>query len=248
MVGVAPGSRYPSGALVEGRHRARPRRPSRPAVVGASVAVAVALAGGALLLLRSGGGPLGRLLPQAPEDQVPAFAFSLGKVTPIPATAADPRDLRDEAKAAARAAALVLNRLYVEAFLDPASWRAGAYDKVWEAFEAGAADAAREDVEVLTLGTTLGASLDRVEPEGGRVTAKVLLDGEGRPVTVVAIVTFRAVAVAGDGGETLLVSRGQYFLRRLDGDWRVFSYEVERSDRQREPVVAPSQTPAGGAS
>lgn len=235
----APGTL--SGVLSTGKHRASERR-SPTGAIATAVAAALAVAAAGIFLLRDRGSPLP--VVGGGDDDVPAFEFSVGRAAAIPTTETDPERFAPEAQAAARAASDVLSDLYVAAFLDPGNWREGTYDDAWELFEGAAQEAARRDADVLTVGPSLGAALERIEPRRGRLSVKVLVDRHGKPVTIVGIVRFTALAEGKDGTLTALVSSGQYFLRRADGDWRVYSYDVVREDGAREAATA-TATPTG---
>ncbi|HXF37841.1 MAG TPA: hypothetical protein VNO17_11790 [Actinomycetota bacterium] len=223
-----------------GRHRPSERRiPAAALAVGVAAAIVAAAVG--ILVLRDGAS----VLPGVDGgDEVPSFEFAVGRATAIPTTEGGRQRFRPQARAAARTAAHVLSDLYAAAFLDPANWRAGRYDSAWELFDGAAQEAARRDADVLTVGPSLGAGLERIEPRRGRLSVKVLVDEHGRPLTIVGIVRFSATAEGKDGTVRELVSAGQYFLRRIDGAWRVYSYDVVREDGAREAATA-TATPTG---
>ena len=217
------------------------RIPAAAIAAGVAAAIGAALVG--ILALRHGA-------PVIPgvgnEGEVPPFEFTVGRATAIPTSEGERQRFRSQARAAAETAAGVLSDLYVAAFLDPANWREGRYEAAWELFAGVAQEAARRDADVLTVGPSLGAGLERIEPARGRLSAKVLVDPHGRPLAVVAIVRFTALAEGKDGAVTPLVSSGQYFLRRTDGAWRILSYDVVREDGARGTATA-TATPTGSA-
>jgi hypothetical protein len=59
----------------------------------------------------------------------------------------------------------------------------------------------------------------------------------------VAGVAFLADATGKDGSSTQIVSVGSFFLRQVDGAWRIFAYDVDRDDVPGE-VPAPSGSPS----
>jgi hypothetical protein len=59
-------------------------------------------------------------------------------------------------------------------------------------------------------------------------------------------VTFTAQGTNKDGTITLFVSEGEFFLRSIDGDWKVVAFDVRRNDKVKES--APSPSVSGSAS
>jgi hypothetical protein len=130
---------------------------------------------------------------------------------------------RDQLDAATEGVHATVQDLYMGAFVDPARWDGGAFPDAFQAFDEGAAERARRELDALTLGSIAG-ELEWVEPSAGRYSLVFLLDAQNRPVTAVAGVVFRATGHLKDG-ETVSISNGaDLFLRPVDGTWRVFSY------------------------
>ena len=86
---------------------------------------------------------------------------------------------------------------------------------------------------------------DRVTPEKGSIGFTVLFDPAGSPNTAVARVRFSALGERSDGTFTLIVSKGELFLRDIDG-WQITAFDVTRQDRETQPP--PSPAPSGSAS
>lgn len=207
------------------------------------VPVALVALGVVVILVLSGNVGDGILGGDDDAENVPAFDFKVS-VTDVVATAQDPdiEALEAEADAIAPDVAPVLDELYTNAFLDPANWREGDYDEVFELFANGAVASAQDAVETLTLGATAGEVYDRVTPRRGSLTFTVLFDRAGVPDTVVARVRFYALGARSDGTFISIVSAGHVFLRDLDG-WKITAFDVRRSDRETEPPTpAPSAT------
>lgn len=212
-----------------------------------SVLAALALGVGAFVVLRGGGVPLVDDLVGR-DDSVPEFRFELGKVQVVPTASSDDRDaMQRSAEQAARGVRTALTSIYLEAFLDPASWREDAYDDAYTSFSTRAAVRARQDAEVLTLGSGAGDRYETVLPVTGKLRVRVLMDGQGKPVSAVALVRFTADATGTDGVVTEIVSSGQYFLEPVAGGWAVVGYVVDRNDRER-PLPGPTGTPTPEAS
>jgi hypothetical protein len=164
------------------------------------------------------------------EPGVPAFRFTTSSRTLVRTSdkPLGPR-LKRASAAAASAAEDVLTDLYVEGFLDPANWREGSYGGAFRGFTPGARARAAARPGLLTAGAQAGTRFDDIEPKGGTIATRILLDRQGAPVLVVAVVRFSAVAT---GAETeTLRSSGQYFLERVRGRWTIVSFDVTRDDR-----------------
>ena len=179
------------------------------------------------------------------SDVVPEFDFTAGRAKAV-ATAPEPdtETLEAGAEAIGEEITPLLDDLYTNAFLDPANWREGDYEEVLAAFSEGAASTAQQSVEVLTLGATAGDVYERVTPEKGSIGFTVLFDPAGSPNTAVARVRFSALGERSDGTFTLIVSKGELFLRDIDG-WQITAFDVTRQDREAQ---APPPSPAPSAS
>lgn len=163
--------------------------------------------------------------------QVPSFRFSLRDRNVI---AAAPGGLstreRRRARDAMETVRSLVTDLYVDAFLDPQSWSAGDYGEVFSLFAGGARDESRRRSDTLTAGEDAGARFDRIEPVEGHMRLEVLLDRGGKPMLIATGVQFRA---RGAGAERSMIrSEGSYLFRKVDGAWRIVSFDVIRDDRR----------------
>ena len=191
------------------------------------------------ILLFGGGGPgIIDLGPNGPDD----FSFQLGKVQATPITRTPPPELHDVAQEAGAGVKETMDELYFAAFVDQGSW--GDYGAAFELFEGSAAARAESDQEVLTLGPTAGDDFDSIDAASGTLTISVLTDDQDAPVSAVADVEFEATVEGANGGtSTQVVSIGSYFLRQVDGAWRIFAYDVDRDDVEAE-APSPSGSPS----
>ena len=214
----------------------------------ALLVVPVVLAGLGVALFLVLGGDGGGLIGGGNDDSdvVPEFDFTVGRAKAV-ATApeADTETIESEAGNIGQEITPVLDELYTNAFLDPANWGEGDYEEVLALFSDGAASTAQQSVEVLTLGATAGDVYERVTPEKGSLGFTVLFDPEGSPNTAVARVRFSALGERSDGTFTLIVSKGELFLRDIGG-WRITAFDVTRHDREAQPP--PSPAPSSSAS
>jgi len=212
--------------------------------------VPVALVGlGVALFLILGGDGAGIIGGDNDDSDVtPEFDFTVGRAKAV-ATApeADTQSLEAEAEAIGEEITPVLDDLYTNAFLDPANWREGDYEEVLAAFSEGAASTAQQSVEVLTLGATAGDLYERVTPEKGGLGFTVLFDPAGSRHTAVARVRFSALGERSDGTFTLIVSKGELFLRDIDG-WQITAFDVTRQDREAQPPPSPAPSASASAS
>jgi hypothetical protein len=211
-------------------------------------AALVALGAVLFLVLRGGGADGGILGGGGRDDSIPKLKFQTSKIIPVPVTDKKASELEHVARPAASAVAKTMTALYMEAFLDPANWRDGSYDSVWPLFDERASTAAQQDGQTLTLGTSAGDTYETVGRPKGKLAVKVLLDDEDQAATAVAIVTFQALATGKDGTLTMIVSKGQYFLRPGSEGWTVYSFSVTRHDEERVPKPGPSGSPSAVSS
>lgn len=195
-----------------------------------------------LVFVLTGGknGPLGPITGTAPDVTVPDFSFDLGKALPIPTVeGANVKKLRAPASQAQQSANDVIDTFYTEAFLDPANWRDGSYDDAFQGFRSDAATQAKNDTAALTAGS-VGDTFSKITPAHSTLKTNVLLDSKGQPVSMVAIVKFVAKGVALNGGTHTFVSLGQFFLLKVDGDWKIVSFDVRRKDADQAASATPS--------
>jgi hypothetical protein len=216
-----------SRAQDSARRRTIARRRIAVAVGGVAVVViaVILLTGGEVPLIDGPDGPSG-------------FGFQLGKVQATPITRTPPPELHDAAQEAGAGVKETMDELYFRAFVDQDSW--GDYGAAFELFEDGAAARAESDQEVLTLGSTAADEFESIEAPSGSLTISVLTDQQDAPVSAVANVQFEAtVQTEGGGTSTQVVSVGSFFLRQVEGAWRIFAYDVDRNDVE---TSAPSPT------
>lgn len=163
---------------------------------------------------------------------VPSFGFDVGDRDVLPTERGHlGQRIRRGAREAADRVETLITELYVGAFLDPEQWVAGTYDDVFDVFAGSARAEARQRTGILTAGAEAGDRFERIEPMKGRLLLRVLLDRGGKPLLVASKVRFRARGV---GPEPVLFrSDGSFLFRRIEGAWRIVSFGVERSDRNR---------------
>lgn len=202
--------------------------------------------GAAAFLVLGGGGEGGGIFGGVGDERkIPPLELKASKVAAVPTTGTTTKELAPKAEQVAGEVARVIDDLYTAAFLDFDNWEVGEYEEVWAVFDPGAQPAAQENVATLTLGQSAGDLYDEVARPKGRLTVKVLMDGEDAPASAVAIVTFTVRAKHGDGSYTLVTSKGQYFLRQDADGWTIYSFSVGREDREVVPEPGPSASPSG---
>jgi hypothetical protein len=243
---------YPQRVLTDGRtqppvtadraaRRTTTRKRKLPLAFLVVPVVLVAL-GVALFLVLAGGGGGGLIGIGDGDEDAPPFDFRVGRTSVEPTVAdADSDALQAEADALVEEVTPVLDDLFTNAFLDPANWRNGDYEEVFELFADGAAASAQSGVEAITLGASAGDVYESVAPTRGGLDYTVLFDQEGSPDTVVVRVRFYALGERADGTFTAIVSAGQMFLRDLDG-WKVTAFDMRRNDHETTP---PTPAPSG---
>jgi hypothetical protein len=225
--------------LAEGQHAATTSRKKPALVVGVIVVLALAAAA-VVALSRSSDidlpGLAGGDTPETPE-----FAFEVGEPKAVE-TSRKPNHKAAvaAAEAPAKAVAQRIDDLYTAAFLDPGNWMDGEYDDVLTFFSDDAHDAAENQLDVLTAGPEAGVALDAIRPLPSTVKVHVLLDPSRTAHAVEGSARFVARGTGADGQVTF-VSKGQFVFEKIDGEWLVVSFSVQRKDEEREPK--PSATP-----
>jgi hypothetical protein len=227
-------------AEAEGRHAASTPRKTPLLIIGG---ILVLVAVGVLLFVLTGGsnGPLGQAVgADAPET--PAFDFKVSKPKVV-VTAADakPKEAQAAAASAAKGTTAALDTFYTAAFLDPGNWRDGEYDEAFQGFTPRAGALAQKQLEAMTAGTASADSFDTITPLASMLKVKVLIDPKGLPYSAVGVVKFQARGT-GSAGAHIFVSKGQYILQKIDGNWTVVSFSVNRDDKEKAPPSGSSST------
>jgi hypothetical protein len=230
---VADPTRRSSSGRVEDAARRRAATRWRIAI---AVAVVALLAIGGFLLF---GGDVSLIDngPTGPGE----FAFDLKGVRASATSKTPPAELRDAVREAGTGVKATMDELFFRAFVDTDSW--GDYASAYELFDGPAAERAEEDAEVLTLGTDASDVFEALTPATSTLSVAILTNLKDVPSTAVAEVQFLADAEKKDGTSTQISSTGSFFLRQVDGAWRIFAYRVDRGD---EEAVASS--PSGSPS
>ena len=206
-------------------------------VVATLVAVAVfSLSGG-------GDGPLGAIVGDD-TPKTPAFDFDAAKPKPVEtATKPDHQQALTAAQVPAEAVTQRLDDLYTGAFLDPGNWMEGSYDDMLELFADGARDAAETQLDVLTAGPEAAEVFETIRPMPSTLKIQVLFDPAGVPNSVEGSARFVAMGT-GTAGQVMFVSKGQFIFERVDGEWLVVSFSVQRNDEERAPKPDASSSPS----
>lgn len=142
----------------------------------------------------------------------------------------------------------LIHHLYVQGYLTPDEWTDGAYPDTFEGFSEGAKAEAMQQLDVMTAGTAASDTIDSVRTDEAHLKQKVLIDPNGLPYSVVAVVSFTATADMKDGTTATLVSQGQYILEKTGSGWQVASFSVTRDDTVGAPSGSASASPTAVAS
>lgn len=203
----------------------------RRAFVGALALVTVGIIAGLLL---SRGGSLVRKDPPTPQL---AFAASVEQVAG--GSKAAPQD---KVKAESDAIVKIFTDWYQEAFVDPKRWGDGKFEGLADHFAAEAKQAFTRDIASLTIAEAR-TELRRVDTPQGTVKVTLYFH-DGNPQYAVADVSFRAVGqLKRSGAVPLRISqRGAYFLRKVGGDWKIFSFRAHQDQVQPSPTPTASPT------
>lgn len=191
---------------------------------------------------RDGGGPPGhpRATGPAGELEAPDVSMRLVKlrISPVARHRVPPETLSEPAEAVRRS----IEDLYRTAFVEPERWEDGDYARLFSHFSAAARERARNDLDILTLGAA-AAEVDVVQPTRAILKLEFLLDRHDRPLVAFAETEFEATAISGETGSPI-THRAHYVFRRLNGAWRIDSYEI----RGRIPRPAQGRTETGEVS
>jgi hypothetical protein len=183
--------------------------------------VLVGVGVGTYVLVRSGGEE-----PPSPPQAKP-FVFTRGQTHffPIGASAAK---LSPEQRETARAGVDgVMSDVYDAGFVTRSRWEGGAFTGVLQHFAPDAVEEARNDLAELTLGSE-ARRLESVKPESGILDVAFLLR-KLEPMAAIATTQFNAEGRLAGGGGLRVTHEGKYFLRLIDGQWRIVGYEVDGS-------------------
>jgi hypothetical protein len=195
--------------------------------VWGSILVAAALGGALWFFVLREGAPIG-----GDDRETPEFAFLVRRVS---SEAIDGKASKQALEPVAEDLRSSLDAMYAAGFVDPDKWEEGSFPEVLEAFAEQAADAARDDLDDLTLGPAI-SNLEFVQPERSVMDVEFLLSESRQPFAAVATVTFRATGELADGKRLRILHEGRYVMRRIDGRWRIVSYEVDGKIRPGRSV------------
>lgn len=211
-------------------------------MVGGGLATLVLVGAGAFLLTRSADG----FLPFTDHDKPPTLSFDAAKVGVETTTPTKAKDVRDVAQAAADQVKGQLETLYYNAFVDPDTWGdPGELDKL---FTEDALAKVGDQTDTVTIGKDASDVYDYTYPDKGKVRIKILTDAQDEPAQAVATVLFVATTEHDDGSYSRITSEGSYFLKRLDGEWRIYAFDITKKEKKTDaPVPTPSasEKPSG---
>jgi hypothetical protein len=209
---------------------ARVRR-RRAFVIALAIVTVGVLAG---IVLTRGGGIAGK--KDLPTPQL-VFASSVEPVSGGSKTAPQGK-VKDESGAIVT----LFTEWYQEAFVDPKKWGDGTFADLAGHFTADAKAAFNRDKAALTIAEAR-TELKRVDSPLGSVKVTVYFH-DGNPQYAVADVTFKAVGtMKRKGVPPLQISqRGSYFLRKVDGGWKIFSFKAHEEQVQPSPTPTASPT------
>jgi polyisoprenyl-teichoic acid--peptidoglycan teichoic acid transferase len=123
-----------------------------------------------------------------------------------------------------RAVRRTISELYTIGFVDPVRWQEGEFPSLLRLFAGPVRDQASRDIADLTLGPA-ARDVDALQPRRALLDVRFLADGQARPLFAVADARFAGIAQAGET-RSPVTHEGEYVLRRVNGEWRVVSYDV----------------------
>jgi hypothetical protein len=215
---VSPGAATLPTLMARRKHRARDEGVNWTLVLVPLLLVGVAV--GAFLYFRKGEeAPPRRAAPAKP------FTFTRGQ-THFVSVGGSASKLTPEQRESARAGVdVVMNDLYDAGFVTKSRWEKGAFTSVFQHFAEAAAEQSRADLAELTLGPE-AERLQSVKPENGVLEISFLMNKQ-EPVAAIAETYFQAQGKLSGGGALSVTHEGKFFLRLIDGVWRIVGYEVD---------------------
>ena len=231
--------------MADGEHIATPSSKKPLLIVGVLVVVALVVV---VFFSLAGGdaGPLGGIVNDD-TPPTPEFAFVVAEPKTVEtASAPNHQAAVTASQTPARAVTQRLDDLYTAAFLDPGNWMEGSYVDVVGFFSDDASSSAEDQLDVLTAGPGAAEAFDSIRPLPGRLKLRVLLDPAGVARSVEGSARFVARGT-GPAGQVTMISTGQFIFGRVDGEWVVVSFSVQRSDEERTPKPGASTSPGASA-
>jgi hypothetical protein len=219
--------------LARGKRRAPDEGVNWTLVLVPLLLVAVGI--GAYLYFRNGEQAETRRRP----PPAPPFAFTRGE-THFYSVGGSAAKLTPEEKEASRAGVdVVMNDLYDAGFVTKPRWEKGAFTSVFQHFASIAAEQAQGHLPELTLGPE-ALRLQSVKPGEGVLAVDFLMNKQ-EPLAAVAVTSFQAQGKLSEGGNLAISHEGKFFLRLIDGAWKIVGYEVDGS---LDSGTAATPTPA----
>jgi hypothetical protein len=140
-------------------------------------------------------------------------------------------------RATSRTAADIHKRfdsLFRMTYVDPAHWKDERYGEAFQTFFGGQVrPIASHSLRKLTLGPDAGNQFESVGQPTGRLNVKVLIGPGGGPVTALVRATFNERAHRTNGGTTVVVSDGRYYLQPSSRGWVISAFSVGRHDHNQ---------------
>jgi hypothetical protein len=232
--------------LADGRHATTSSDgPNLRVLIGGGVAILVVLGIAGYLVFGRNKGVAGESPSPVSASPVAGFQFDSRTVTLTVDPEADKKKAKAAAEPVAKQVVSELNTLYGEGFVDTARWQAGTYDDALAVFDTGAQAEARTQLDVLTAGAAAGTTFASISAPTGKLAINVLVDTNNRPQSASGAATFTASVIGKDGSAITIRSQGQFIFRAVNGDWKIVSFNVTRSDQSgaTSPTATGSPTP-----
>ena len=125
------------------------------------------------------------------------------------------------------------DQLFRMTFVDPAHWKTAKYGEAFQTIFGGQVrQKAAASLEKLTLGSDAGKRFVSVGQPAGQLNVNVLIGAGGGPVTALVRATFNEKARRTDGGTTVIVVDGRYYLSPSKRGWLIDGFRVGRHDHE----------------
>ncbi|HXJ66911.1 MAG TPA: hypothetical protein VNN79_24410 [Actinomycetota bacterium] len=169
--------------------------------------------------------------PKPPAHRGP-FAFRVDHVgNTLTTRKLGPAKIHRATRETVRAVRKRFDQLFRMTFVDPAHWKSAKYGEAFQDFFGGQVrQLAAGRRQKLTLGPDAGKRFVSVGQPTGRLKVNVLIGSGGAPVTAVVHAAFNEKAKRTNGGTTVVVVDGAYYLSPSKHGWVIDGFRVGRHD------------------
>lgn len=183
-----------------------------------------------LLLTRDGGGP--------GDAPIPTLEF-VAKTKHVSQAKAAPANVQ---QGEVEAITTMFNDYYQTAFVDPGKWGDGTFEDLADLFAEDAKASFTRDLASLTIGEAR-TELRRVDLGPNFFGVTVYYDSKQNPTFAVTTVNFEGRGTLKQAGPAVTIKQSAtYWLQKIDGDWKITSYDTNETQTTPTPTPTASAT------